>query len=85
MSNDWSAVIAAIAVAIPVLVAQVILMVNTAVSHANQKLMIQQNRDIISEQVNVKAALNGSQDKILDNQKMLLDKVEKVIPSNEHN
>jgi hypothetical protein len=60
-------------------------MVNTAVSHANQKLMIQQNRDIISEQVNVKAALNGSQDKILDNQKMLLDKVEKVIPSNEHN
>jgi hypothetical protein len=79
MSNDWSAVIAAIAVAIPVLVGQVILMVNVAVSQANQKLMIQQNRDIIAEQEKVKSTLNGSQDKLLDTQKQILDKVEKVV------
>jgi hypothetical protein len=79
MSNDWSAVIAAIAVAIPVLVGQVILMVNVAVSQANQKLIIQQNRDIITEQEKVKITLNGSQDKLLDAQKEILDKVEKVV------
>jgi hypothetical protein len=79
MSNDWSAVIAAIAVAIPVLVGQVILMVNIAVSQANQKLIIQQNRDIITEQEKVKITLNGSQDKLLDAQKEILDKVEKVV------
>jgi hypothetical protein len=75
VSNDWSAVIAAIAVAIPVLVGQVILMVNVAVSQANQKLMIQQNRDIIAEQAEVKHTLNGTQDKLVSTQEKILEKV----------
>jgi hypothetical protein len=84
MQTDWNPVIVAIAVAIPVLVGQVVLLVNVAVSRENQKLMIQQNRDIIKEQSEVKSTLNGSQDKIIDAQKKILEKVEKVASNDIH-
>jgi hypothetical protein len=74
-SCDWNSVIAAIALSIPVLVAQVVMLVQLAVSKEKQKVMIQQNRDIISEQIHVKEALNGSQQKILDNQEKLIETV----------
>lgn len=84
MTTDWQPIIAAVALAIPILVGQVVLLVNVAVSRENQKLMIQQNRDIIKEQSEVKSTLNGSQDKIIEAQKKILEKVEKVASNDTH-
>jgi septal ring factor EnvC (AmiA/AmiB activator) len=70
---DWNNVITAIAVAIPILVAQVVMLVQLAVSKEKQKVMIDQNKSIISEQANVKEALDGSSQIIMDTQKQITD------------
>ncbi len=72
-SCDWNNVIAAIAVSIPILVAQVVMLVQLAVSKEKQKLMIDQNTSIINEQAHVKETLNGSNQIIIDTKQQITD------------
>jgi predicted signal transduction protein with EAL and GGDEF domain len=72
-SCEWSSVIAAIAIAIPILVAQVVMLVQLAVSKEKQKLMIDQNTSIINEQANVKETLSGSNQIIIDTKQQITD------------